>query len=144
MRYYYLLLSKMKSMNVPSLDYKHVRRQWIFRSAYLFLPGYHWGTHEFVIIQVVGGKMTDLGRLGAFITKVKKGSLADVVGHLRAGNFSLFHITSLFSLYKLMGFRCVSSLYVNCHQIILKHGYSSFPGENVLQFIYRGLYISSN
>lgn len=30
--------------------------------------------------------MTDLGRLGAFITKVKKGSLADVVGHLRAGN----------------------------------------------------------
>lgn len=29
--------------------------------------------------------MTDLGRLGAFITKVKKGSLADVVGHLRAG-----------------------------------------------------------
>lgn len=39
-----------------------------------------------MIIQVVGGKMTDLGRLGAFITKVKKGSLADVVGHLRAGN----------------------------------------------------------
>uniref|UniRef100_A0A674KCW0 Regulating synaptic membrane exocytosis 1 n=1 Tax=Terrapene triunguis TaxID=2587831 RepID=A0A674KCW0_9SAUR len=35
---------------------------------------------------VVGGKMTDLGRLGAFITKVKKGSLADVVGHLRAGD----------------------------------------------------------
>ncbi|EPY76123.1 hypothetical protein CB1_001499008 [Camelus ferus] len=30
--------------------------------------------------------MTDLGRLGAFITKVKKGSLADVVGHLRAGD----------------------------------------------------------
>lgn len=42
-------------------------------------------TYKFVIIQVVGGKMTDLGRLGAFITKVKKGSLADVVGHLRAG-----------------------------------------------------------
>uniref|UniRef100_G1QDK6 Regulating synaptic membrane exocytosis 1 n=1 Tax=Myotis lucifugus TaxID=59463 RepID=G1QDK6_MYOLU len=35
-------------------------------------------------LKVVGGKMTDLGRLGAFITKVKKGSLADVVGHLRA------------------------------------------------------------
>uniref|UniRef100_A0A8B9FGT2 Regulating synaptic membrane exocytosis 1 n=1 Tax=Amazona collaria TaxID=241587 RepID=A0A8B9FGT2_9PSIT len=30
--------------------------------------------------------MTELGRLGAFITKVKKGSLADVVGHLRAGD----------------------------------------------------------
>ncbi|XP_044531296.1 regulating synaptic membrane exocytosis protein 1 [Gracilinanus agilis] len=39
-----------------------------------------------VTYQVVGGKMTDLGRLGAFITKVKKGSLADVVGHLRAGD----------------------------------------------------------
>ncbi|XP_043366442.1 regulating synaptic membrane exocytosis protein 1 isoform X50 [Dermochelys coriacea] len=37
-------------------------------------------------LKVVGGKMTDLGRLGAFITKVKKGSLADVVGHLRAGD----------------------------------------------------------
>nr|KAF6462952.1 hypothetical protein HJG59_015613 [Molossus molossus] len=37
-------------------------------------------------LKVVGGKMTDLGRLGAFITKVKKGSLADVVGHLKAGD----------------------------------------------------------
>ncbi|XP_064412600.1 regulating synaptic membrane exocytosis protein 1 isoform X16 [Latimeria chalumnae] len=37
-------------------------------------------------LKVVGGKMTDAGRLGAFITKVKKGSLADVVGHLRAGD----------------------------------------------------------
>lgn len=37
-------------------------------------------------VQVVGGKMTESGRLGAFITKVKKGSLADIVGHLRAGN----------------------------------------------------------
>nr|XP_030715134.1 regulating synaptic membrane exocytosis protein 1 isoform X39 [Globicephala melas] len=37
-------------------------------------------------LKVVGGKMTDVGRLGAFITKVKKGSLADVVGHLRAGD----------------------------------------------------------
>lgn len=38
-----------------------------------------------VFVQVVGGKITETGRLGAFITKVKKGSLADVVGHLRAG-----------------------------------------------------------
>ncbi|KTF95157.1 hypothetical protein cypCar_00003734 [Cyprinus carpio] len=30
--------------------------------------------------------MTESGRLGAFITKVKKGSLADIVGHLRAGD----------------------------------------------------------
>ncbi|XP_062866584.1 regulating synaptic membrane exocytosis protein 1 isoform X1 [Trichomycterus rosablanca] len=37
-------------------------------------------------LKVVGGKMTDSGRLGAFITKVKKGSLADIVGHLRAGD----------------------------------------------------------
>ncbi|MED6278448.1 hypothetical protein CHARACLAT_023866, partial [Characodon lateralis] len=36
-------------------------------------------------LKVVGGKITESGRLGAFITKVKKGSLADVVGHLRAG-----------------------------------------------------------
>lgn len=38
--------------------------------------------------------MTDLGRLGAFITKVKKGSLADVVGHLRAGNLVTETISS--------------------------------------------------
>lgn len=33
----------------------------------------------------MGGRITESGRLGAFITKVKKGSLADVVGNLRAG-----------------------------------------------------------
>lgn len=49
------------------------------------------GTSDLIVhlsrlcVQVVGGKMTETGRLGAFITKVKKGSLADVVGHLRAG-----------------------------------------------------------
>ncbi|KAM6956452.1 regulating synaptic membrane exocytosis protein 1 isoform 3-T3 [Aplochiton taeniatus] len=37
-------------------------------------------------LKVVGGRVTETGRLGAFITKVKKGSLADVVGHLRAGD----------------------------------------------------------
>ncbi|XP_060707831.1 regulating synaptic membrane exocytosis protein 1-like isoform X3 [Hemiscyllium ocellatum] len=37
-------------------------------------------------LKVVGGKITETGQLGAFITKVKKGSLADVVGHLRAGD----------------------------------------------------------
>ncbi|AWO97076.1 putative regulating synaptic membrane exocytosis protein 2 [Scophthalmus maximus] len=35
---------------------------------------------------VVGGKMTESGRLCAFITKVRKGSLADTVGHLRPGD----------------------------------------------------------
>ncbi|XP_069035856.1 regulating synaptic membrane exocytosis protein 1 isoform X20 [Lepisosteus oculatus] len=37
-------------------------------------------------LKVVGGKITETGRLGAFITKVKKGSLADAVGHLKAGD----------------------------------------------------------
>lgn len=38
-----------------------------------------------LLLQVVGGKMTESGRLCAFITKVRKGSLADTVGHLRPG-----------------------------------------------------------
>ncbi|KAM5211892.1 regulating synaptic membrane exocytosis protein 2 isoform 33-T33 [Hipposideros larvatus] len=37
-------------------------------------------------LKVVGGKMIESGRLCAFITKVKKGSLADTVGHLRPGD----------------------------------------------------------
>ncbi|XP_027142367.1 regulating synaptic membrane exocytosis protein 2 isoform X3 [Larimichthys crocea] len=37
-------------------------------------------------LKVVGGKMTESGRLCAFITKVKRGSLADIVGHLRPGD----------------------------------------------------------
>ncbi|KAM6936179.1 regulating synaptic membrane exocytosis protein 2 isoform 3-T3 [Lycodopsis pacificus] len=37
-------------------------------------------------LKVVGGKMTESGRLCAFITKVRKGSLADTVGHLRPGD----------------------------------------------------------
>jgi len=36
-------------------------------------------------LKVIGGKMTDYGKLGAFITKVKKGSIADTVGHLQPG-----------------------------------------------------------
>ncbi|ETE71210.1 Regulating synaptic membrane exocytosis protein 1, partial [Ophiophagus hannah] len=54
---------------------------------YYWLDPATWHTRDTSpISSVVGGKMTDLGRLGAFITKVKKGSLADVVGHLRAGD----------------------------------------------------------
>jgi hypothetical protein len=34
--------------------------------------------------------MTPAGRLGAFITKVKRGSIADVVGHLQAGRSLYF------------------------------------------------------
>ncbi|XP_037651567.1 regulating synaptic membrane exocytosis protein 2 isoform X2 [Sebastes umbrosus] len=37
-------------------------------------------------LKVVGGKITESGRLCAFITKVKRGSLADTVGHLRPGD----------------------------------------------------------
>lgn len=39
--------------------------------------------------------MTETGRLGAFITKVKKGSLADVVGHLRAGSSNRLSLLAL-------------------------------------------------
>ncbi|KAK7480085.1 hypothetical protein BaRGS_00028645 [Batillaria attramentaria] len=37
-------------------------------------------------LKVIGGKKGDSGKLGAFITKVKKGSIADTVGHLRPGD----------------------------------------------------------
>lgn len=36
-------------------------------------------------MKVVGGKYLPNGRLGAVIEKVKKGSVADVVGHLNPG-----------------------------------------------------------
>ncbi|XP_073446252.1 regulating synaptic membrane exocytosis protein 2 isoform X38 [Dendrobates tinctorius] len=37
-------------------------------------------------LKVVGGKMSETGHLCAYITKVKKGSLADTVGRLRPGD----------------------------------------------------------
>ncbi|XP_052086212.1 regulating synaptic membrane exocytosis protein 2-like isoform X2 [Mytilus californianus] len=37
-------------------------------------------------LKIVGGRRTDAGQFGAFITKVKKGSIADTVGHLRPGD----------------------------------------------------------
>uniref|UniRef100_A0A8D1CP54 C2 domain-containing protein n=1 Tax=Sus scrofa TaxID=9823 RepID=A0A8D1CP54_PIG len=46
-------------------------------------------------LKVVGGKMTESGRLCAFITKVKKGSLADTVGHLRPGSDPHLEVTLL-------------------------------------------------
>ena len=36
--------------------------------------------------QVVGGKRTESGRLGAFVIKVKRGSVADSTGHLKRGD----------------------------------------------------------
>lgn len=35
---------------------------------------------------MTGGKQTPTGHLGAFVTKVKKGSIADTVGQLRPGD----------------------------------------------------------
>lgn len=40
-------------------------------------------------LKIVGGRRTDAGQFGAFITKVKKGSIADTVGHLRPGKRSV-------------------------------------------------------
>lgn len=37
-------------------------------------------------LKVIGGRITDAGRLGALIEKVKKGSIADTVGRLRPGD----------------------------------------------------------
>lgn len=40
-------------------------------------------------LSIVGGRETPLGQHGAYITKVKKGSIADTVGHLRPGTVQL-------------------------------------------------------
>ncbi|TKR82721.1 hypothetical protein L596_016404 [Steinernema carpocapsae] len=37
-------------------------------------------------MKVLGGRRSDTGRLGAFVTRVKPGSVADTVGRLRAGD----------------------------------------------------------
>ena len=37
-------------------------------------------------LKVVGGKRVDSGRLAAIVEKVKRGSVADTIGHLRPGN----------------------------------------------------------
>ena len=37
-------------------------------------------------VRVVGGQRTESGRLGAFIVRVKRGTVADLVGRLRAGD----------------------------------------------------------
>lgn len=49
-------------------------------------------------LKVIGGKMKEAGRLGAFISKVKRGSIADTVGHLRAGQFIYnFYLSCIFN-----------------------------------------------
>lgn len=42
-------------------------------------------SYMLVCFKVVGGRRSDNGRLGAFITRVKPGSVADTIGRLRAG-----------------------------------------------------------
>jgi len=39
----------------------------------------------FTGLKIVGGRLTERGSYAAYITKVKKGSIADTVGHLRSG-----------------------------------------------------------
>lgn len=39
-------------------------------------------------LKVVGGKRVENGRLAAIIEKVKRGSIADTIGHLRPGTNS--------------------------------------------------------
>uniref|UniRef100_A0A914V9M0 PDZ domain-containing protein n=1 Tax=Plectus sambesii TaxID=2011161 RepID=A0A914V9M0_9BILA len=41
------------------------------------------GTKGDLGLKVIGGRRTETGRLGAFVTRVKRGSVADVVGRLR-------------------------------------------------------------
>lgn len=36
-------------------------------------------------LKVIGGRHSDTGKLGTFVTKVKLGSVADTVGQLRPG-----------------------------------------------------------
>ena len=46
-------------------------------------------------LKVVGGKLLPNGRIGAIIEKVKKGSVADSIGHLLPGK--VFQIEGFFS-----------------------------------------------
>jgi regulating synaptic membrane exocytosis protein 2 len=51
-------------------------------------------------IQVVGGRRTHAGRLGAFVTRVKRGSVADTIGRLRPGLCILFYDIYCFLILK--------------------------------------------
>ena len=43
-------------------------------------------------LKVAGGRGTTSGKLGTFVTKVRPGSVADIVGQLRPGLFSILEI----------------------------------------------------
>uniref|UniRef100_A0A914ZDY2 Rab-3-interacting molecule unc-10 n=1 Tax=Parascaris univalens TaxID=6257 RepID=A0A914ZDY2_PARUN len=63
----------------PSADQRRLIGHMILHKA----EGPHGGD---LGLKVVGGRRSDTGRLGAFITRVKNGSVADTVGRLRAGD----------------------------------------------------------
>lgn len=44
-------------------------------------------------LKVTGGKRTEDGHLSAFVTKVKRGSIADVEGHLKTGQPAPSYVT---------------------------------------------------
>nr|CAB3265585.1 ZF(Rab)-2 zinc finger protein [Phallusia mammillata] len=70
----------------PSADGKFLIGNMILNKEIATEPGHTGQSGAILGLKVVGGKMTEAGRLGAFITKVKRGSLADVVGHLKPGD----------------------------------------------------------
>ena len=75
----------------------------------------------------MGGRITESGRLGAFITKVKKGSLADVVGHLRAGRQN-----QLIYRYMLIYKHTHTHIYIG--EITNSKKAHFLPGDEVLQW----------
>lgn len=54
-------------------------------------------------LKVVGGKRVDNGRLAAIVEKVKRGSVADTIGHLRPGK-NFFSISLFFFLFSFIQF----------------------------------------
>lgn len=43
-------------------------------------------------LQVIGGRRSETGRLGAFVTQVRTGSVADTIGKLRAGEWPWIYV----------------------------------------------------
>lgn len=80
------LQAKANTKKVPHL-HRFYPEDGALRVQSVFTPVVYFAANHVtsLSLQVVGGKMTESGRLCAFITKVRKGSLADTVGHLRPG-----------------------------------------------------------
>lgn len=90
------LRAKANTKKVPHL-HRFYPEDGALRVQSVFTPVTHFTANHVtsLSLQVVGGKMTESGRLCAFITKVRKGSLADTVGHLRPGIQTHVHSTPL-------------------------------------------------